>query len=192
VPGVPNRQWRFAGRSECTICHTAQTNFTIGLNLTQLNRDADFTPVGRRVENQILALADAGMLKPAPAKPVVELPRKVDPYDVSASLEARARAWLDINCAHCHRTGGVGGRPGIQFIDSLPLEKTGLVNARPLVPLLGADSLIIAPGKPEQSELYHRITLPAGGRMPLIGTDQIDKPGTELIRQWIAEMKPTP
>jgi hypothetical protein len=192
VPGVPNRSWRYAGRSECTICHTTQTNFTIGLNLAQLNRDADFTPLGRRVENQILALADAGLIKPAPTKPAAELPRKVDPNDVSASIEARARAWLDINCAHCHRTGGVGGRPGIQFLDSLPLDKTGLVNARPLVPLLGADSRIITPGKPEQSELYHRITLPAGGRMPLIGSEQTDKAGTEIIRQWITGIPPAP
>jgi hypothetical protein len=28
--------------------------------------------------------------------------------------------------------------------------------------------------------------------MPLIGSEQIDKAGTELIRQWIAEMPPQP
>jgi hypothetical protein len=130
------------------------------------------------------------MIKPAPAAKPDALPRKVNPADVSAALEARARAYLDINCAHCHRKDGVGGRPGIQFLDTLTLDKTGAINARPLVPLLGTESKVIAPGHPEQSELYHRITLPTGGRMPLLGSDVVDKAGTELIKQWILSLPP--
>lgn len=190
VPGIPARQWRFAGRSECTICHTTHTNFTLGLTTAQLNRDADHTSLGRRVENQIVALADAGLIRPAPAKAPAELARKIDPMDASFPLEARARTYLDVNCAHCHRPHGVGGRPGIHFTESVPLARAGVVNAKPLVPLLGPDSLIVAPGRPEQSELLHRIMLEGGGRMPLIGSEQTDKAGAELIRQWIAGLKP--
>jgi hypothetical protein len=188
--GVPARPWRFAGRSECTICHTVQTNFTIGLTTGQLNRDADYTGLGRSVENQILALSDAGLIRPAPAESPEQLPRKANPSDAALPIEARARAYLDINCAHCHRLGGVGGRAAFQLVESLPLEKAGIVNGRPLVPLLGAESRIVTPGRPDRSEIIHRITLKEGGRMPLIGSELTDRAGVELIQEWIAQLAP--
>ena len=189
IPGVANRTWRYAARSECAICHHAATHGTIGLSLAQLNRDADFTPLGRRVESQIAALIDTGLLKPAPAAPPAEWQKRVSPHDVTQPLEARARSYLDINCAHCHRDGGVGGRPSFQMIASLPLAKTGLINGTPLVPLLGPGARVITPGAPERSELFHRISLKEGGRMPLLGSEQTDTEGVELLRQWIAQLR---
>jgi glucose/arabinose dehydrogenase len=191
VPGAPNRTWRFAARSECTICHTPNTHFTIGLSTAQLNRDADFTPLGRRVENQIAALADAGLLKPAPTRMGEGWPRRVAPADVAQPLELRVRSYLDINCAHCHRPNGVGGRAAFQMVESVPLTRTGLINGTPLVPLLGPGARVVTPGAPERSELFHRITLKEGGRMPLLGSEQPDPEGIELIRQWIAGLGPT-
>ena len=186
IPGVAGRTWRFAARSECTICHTAATHFTIGLSTAQLNREADLSALGRRVENQIAALAGAGLLKPAPP---AEWPRRIAPHDFTQPLESRARSYLDINCAHCHRPGGVGGRPSFQMVESVPLEKTGLINGTPLVPLLGPGTRVIAPGAPERSELFHRLTLKEGGRMPLLGSEKTDDEGAELIRQWILQLK---
>ncbi len=190
VPGLPNRTWRFAARGECAICHTAATHHTIGLSTAQLNRDADLGPVGRRVENQIAALADAGLLKSPPAGPPSEWPRRVAPHDLAAALEARARCYLDINCAHCHRLGGVGGRAQFQMVESLPLAKTGLVNGAPLVPLLGPESRFVAPGAPDRSEILHRLMLKEGGRMPLLGSEQNDTEGAALIREWIRQLVP--
>lgn len=184
VPGLPDRTWRFAARGECTICHTSATHHTIGLSTAQLNREADFTPLGRRVENQIAALADIGLLEPPPAAPS----RRVPPHDRTAPLEARARSYLDINCAHCHRLGGVGGRAQLQMVDSLPLEKTGLVGRPPLVPLLGPESELVAPGEPGRSEILHRLMLEEGGRMPLLGSEQVDTEGVDLIRRWIVQL----
>ncbi len=189
VPGVANRTWRYSARSECTICHTPNTHFTLGLSTAQLNRDADFSPLGRRVENQITALTAAGLLKPAPAGAPSEWPKRISPADFTQPLEARARSYLDINCAHCHRANGVGGRPSFQMVESLSLAKTGLINGTPLVPLLGPEARVITPGAPGRSELFHRLTLKEGGRMPLVGSEQTDPEGTELIRQWIAELK---
>jgi len=189
VPGMPNRNWRFASRGECTICHTTQTNFTIGLTPAQLNRDVDLTTLGRHVGNQLAALTDGGVLQPAADAPAT-LPRKADPHDPTFPIEARARSYLDINCAHCHRLGGVGGRSNFQLVETLPLARTGIINGRPLVPLLGIDSRLVTPGQPDRSELFHRITLEAGGRMPLLGSEQTDRAGAELIRQWIEQLAP--
>ena len=190
APGIPNRTWRFASRGECTICHTTQTNFTNGLSTAQLNRDVDLTRLGRRVENQLTAWTEAGVLSPPGAPAVAALPRKVDPHDATFPIEARVRSYLDVNCAHCHRLGGVGGRAGFQFAESVPFAKAGIINGQPLVPLLGPDSKIVTPGRPDRSELLHRITLEAGGRMPLVGSEQTDKAGADLIRKWIEQLKP--
>ncbi|MDP3069390.1 MAG: PQQ-dependent sugar dehydrogenase [Opitutaceae bacterium] len=189
VPGLAGRTWRFAARNECTLCHTTATRHTLGLTTAQLNRDADFSPLGRRVENQIAALADTGMLKPAPAGPPAQSPRRVAPHDPAQPIEARVRSYLDANCAHCHRAGGVGGRAQFQLVESHPLAKTGLINGQPLVPLLGAEARIVTPGAPEKSELLHRMTLKTGGRMPLLGSEQPDEAGLALLRTWIAGLR---
>ncbi len=185
---VPDRRWTFASRGECTVCHTAQTDFVLGLTTAQLNRDLDRSAPNRATENQIVALAASGRLDGAPAAPPHELPRLVDPALDTAPLETRARAYLSANCAHCHRPDGVGGRAAFQLMVSLPLAKTGLVQGRPLVPLLGPEAKLIAPGAPERSELIHRMTMSTGGRMPLLGSRVRDEAGVELLRQWILQL----
>jgi glucose/arabinose dehydrogenase len=188
VPGLSDRAWRFAPRADCTICHSASNRHTLGLTTTQLNRDADFTPLGRRVENQVAALASTGLLKPAELGEPEKWPRRAAPHDPDKGLDLRARSYLDINCAHCHRSGGVGGRAQFQLAETIPLEEAGLVNSTPLAPLLGGDSRIVAPGAPERSELFHRFTLKEGGRMPLLGTAQTDSQGEALLRAWIESL----
>ena len=192
VPGIAGRTWRYSGRSECVICHTTQTHFTIGLSTAQLNRNADFSALGRPVENQIAVLADVGLLKSAPAGVSTEWPRLSAPEDGTQPLELRARAYLEINCAHCHRPNGVGGRATFQLVASLPLSKTGLLDRPPLVPLLGPHSKFITPGAPGSSEILHRLTLKEGGRMPLLGSERTDEEGVRLIREWIEQLGTMP
>jgi len=45
-------------------------------------------------------------------------------------------------------------------------------------------------GKPEKSVLLYRMTLLGLGQMPIIGRKTIDRKVVDLIRRWIAEMKP--
>ena len=190
VPGSSDQSWRFSSRGECAICHTAQTDFALGLTTAQLNREAVPDALGGAVANQLSTFARLGLFKSEPIIPVENLPRSADSRDINAPLGPRARAYLGTNCAHCHRPDGVGGRAAFQLIESLPLAKTGLINGQPLVPLLGPESRLIVPGDPAHSELFHRLTMKDGGRMPLLGSQQIDDEGAELIRQWILQLKP--
>ena len=71
------------------------------------------------------------------------------PSDESISLEDRARAYLHVNCAHCHRETGLGGRASFQLLNWLPNERTGLINGRPLVGMPGVpmnEARLVAPG----------------------------------------------
>jgi len=45
-------------------------------------------------------------------------------------------------------------------------------------------------GETGKSVLLHRMTLLGLGQMPIIGRKTIDRKVVDLIRRWIAEMKP--
>lgn len=189
VPGLADRTWRYASRSECSICHTTKTNTALGLTVAQMNRESDYSALDQPTQNQLEFLVKNSLLRTAEPIDLAKSPKRVSPHDLEANLEDRARSYLDINCAHCHRTGGVGGRAAFQLMETLPLKATGVIDGRPLVPLLGPDARLIIPGHPDKSELMHRITLTEGGKMPLIGSEFLDKEGVELIRSWIAQMR---
>ena len=64
-----------------------------------------------------------------------------------------------------------------------------LFDARPVHTTFGiAEARLIAPGAPERSLLLDRMQRRGHGQMPPIGTNQIDRPAVELIREWIQKM----
>ena len=48
--------------------------------------------------------------------------------------------------------------------------------------------MIIAPGDPAGSVLYYRMSKLGGGRMPRVGSNQVDEHATRMIHDWIARM----
>jgi mono/diheme cytochrome c family protein len=118
--------------------------------------------------------------------------RLVDPYDPHADLTARARSYLHANCAQCHVEAG-GGNAQMQLEFATPLEKTNLVDVTPLHHTFEiADARLIAPGAPQRSVLLHRIAIRDRGQMPQLATSLIDPQAVELLRTWIASLKPAP
>jgi putative heme-binding domain-containing protein len=113
-----------------------------------------------------------------------------DPHDASADLTARARAYLHVNCGHCHRRGG-GGSSFFDVNAALSLEKTSLLGTRPTQGTFGMlDAQIVAPGDPFRSVLYYRISKLGHGRMPQFGSQVVDPQGTRLMHDWIASLSP--
>ena len=111
----------------------------------------------------------------------------------SGSLDQRARAWLDINCAHCHRAEGPANTSGLllSYYETNPtalgIYKTPVAAGRGS----GGFSFDIDPGKPDKSILVYRIhSLDPGVMMPEIARKLVHKEGVDLIKQWIKEMKP--
>ena len=63
--------------------------------------------------------------------------------DTNATLEHRVRSYLDSNCAHCHRPGGVQS----SFFDArydTPLEQQGIVNGLLAISLGIAGAKVVA------------------------------------------------
>jgi putative heme-binding domain-containing protein len=189
--------YRFAARSECVLCHNpwvearttvfgVQSASPLALGCAQLDRDGPPPDLG---ENQLQRLERSGYFaRPLPAgrRPLV------DPYDGGATLAARARAYLQVNCAHCHSQHS-GGTALIALGADLTLEETRTVGARPFQGTFGIDDArIIAPGEPARSVLFYRMAKMGPGRMPRIGSREIDARGLRLIADWIAHLPGAP
>lgn len=180
--GQVKQTWRYASRSECLLCHTTRAGTVHGFYPEQLNRRQTSADGGG--ENQLDRFNRLGIfLHPPEAKQKI-----VSPYESGADLTARARAYLHVNCGHCHRRGG-GGSAAMDLPLSKPLEKTNLLGARPTqggFGLHGAE--ILAPSDPYRSVLLYRLTKAGRGRMPQFGSSLIDKRGLKLMHDWIAQM----
>ncbi len=201
--GKRTHAWRFASRMECIRCHNPWAEYTLAFNVPQLNRDHNY---GGVVDNQLRALKHIGLLQDAPdeitpaeleafpnsgvaREPSPEtLPRLADPYDLSANLEQRARSYLHVNCAHCHRFNG-GGSAHIHVPFDTPLAKTEALGLRPTQGAFGIHNAeIIAAGDPYRSVMYLRLAKMGPGHMPAIGAKMVDERGLQLMHDWIRSL----
>ena len=186
--------YRVHARTECVLCHNpwvekkttifgVQSASPLGMNTPQLNKKGDDSGPAT---NQLAMWHQVGLLAWTPD--VARLPKLVNPYDESADLDRRARSYLQTNCAHCHQFNA-GGTATIALGYDVPLEQTRTVDVRPIQGTFNiAGARIIAPGDPESSVLYYRISKLGGGRMPRIGSNAVDERATRMIHDWIARM----
>jgi uncharacterized repeat protein (TIGR03806 family) len=112
----------------------------------------------------------------------------------SAEVEAAARDYLDINCAHCHSPRGVEGVTSQFFLNHDNEDTFNLgICKRPGSAGEGGKNreFDIVPGDPKQSILWYRAaTEDVGAMMPDIGRSLAHDTGVALIWRWIAEMEP--
>ena len=185
--GSREQVWHFPSRAQCGMCHTMPAKFVLGLNTQQLNRDHDYGH--GQVANQLAAWDKLGLFTEPLKTPPKELPKLVDYHDKQASLDDRARSYLQSNCAHCHMRWG-GGNAEFQLFTPLDLKETGTLNVKPGHGAFGIkDAVLLSPGHPERSLISRRMSLPGLGRMPHIGSNVIDQAGAKLIEEWIAGLK---
>jgi uncharacterized repeat protein (TIGR03806 family) len=172
-------------RNQCKTCHRVGDDLMpIGPRARNLNHDG---PAG---VNQIADWSGRGILSGVP-----DAPATVPAAFGDAPLDQRARAWLDVNCAHCHRARGSASNSGL-LLGWNETDPSGWgVMKRPIAAGNGGGNhlFVIVPGKPDESILTYRIesTTP-GVLMPELGRTVVDRPGLDLIRKWIGEMPAQP
>jgi hypothetical protein len=77
----------------------------------------------------------------------------------------------------------------MEFGSKTPLTKANIIDELPVHETLGlSDARLIAPGAPERSVLYKRITRRGEKQMPPISTNLVDQQGAELIKTWILSL----
>ncbi len=189
--------YRFAARTECLLCHNpwvekkttifgVQSSSPLAVSTLQLNRDH---PDGGLAENQLTTYRRIGLLEvDAKETDGHSSERFANPYDESADLNARARAYLHVNCAHCHQFNA-GGAATIALSHDVKLEEMKAIGVRPSQGSFGiSDAQIIAPGDPLGSVLLYRIAKLGGGRMPRLGSEEVDERAVRLLHDWIAQI----
>jgi uncharacterized repeat protein (TIGR03806 family) len=182
---APGQRWAVPSRQQCLQCHTVGAGGTLGLSLPQLDVVATY-PSGAR-ENQVDLLVRLGMAEEPSERPGA-WPDRDDP---AATLEDRARTYLDVNCAFCHYDGGTGGGE-LDLRKHVPLEQTQLCEPPQEGDLGFVGSNVVVPGQPQASILAVRMRLRDTYGMPPVGSLRVDTDGAELIEQWIASLESCP
>lgn len=106
-------------------------------------------------------------------------------------IEARARAWIEVNCQHCHNVRGFAANTGF-YVDAFRKVDTsyGICKRPTATGQEGSGGRVydIHPGRADNSIIAFRIgaeaVLPAS-RMPPIARSVVDTEAHALITQWI-------
>ncbi|MEJ0049329.1 MAG: SO2930 family diheme c-type cytochrome [Rhodospirillales bacterium] len=176
--------------NQCASCHTpdhaSRQIAPIGPKARHLNKSFPYTD---GAENQLAHWQRIGLLAGAPAPDAA--PRNADFRDTTAPLAARARAYLDINCGHCHNAAGLARTTGL-YLDAGVTDPRRLGTCKPPVaagPGTGDHIFDIVPHRPDDSILPFRVAATRPGiRMPEVGRSVVHQEGVDLIRQWIASL----
>jgi uncharacterized repeat protein (TIGR03806 family) len=179
TPAGQTISYRVPNKNQCKECHgLAGAVVPIG-------------PKARNVSREWLTgFAKAGHLDRVPAEadtmPVWE-------HRSEAPVAKAARAYLDVNCAHCHRPQASASNSGLdlRWEQSDPTALGAM--KRPVAAGRGAGQHLFAivPGKPDDSIMTYRMaSTEPGVAMPELGKDTVDTDGLALIRRWIAEGAP--
>jgi uncharacterized repeat protein (TIGR03806 family) len=179
---VPNQ-------NQCKTCHSADGELVpIGPKARNLNRDLDY---GHRTENQLIAWRRLGHLSGGPTPAAA--PRTAVWDDLSEPLEARARAYLDANCAHCHNPAGMASTSGLFLgVEETRPAHLGIGKA-PVAAGRGSGGLAVSiePGQPDRSIMVYRMgSNDPGVMMPELGRSLVHAEGVALVADYIESLAP--
>lgn len=145
--------------NECMTCHQSNSEMTpIGPTLLNLNKTVNRDSIEL---NQLTHLQSIGILEQFS---VADIPQMVDYSDLNASLSDRGRAYLAINCAHCHnpKAWDIPAEKDFDFRHEIPFEFSGIQN--------GKDKI-------SRNVLNQE--------MPFIGTTMMDEEGVALLVEYL-------
>lgn len=170
--------------NQCGGCHETDTSLArvLPIGPTQQNLDR----IGVSGTPQLGKLVAAGMIELDESRPAL-----ADWRDDTQALEARARAYLDVNCAHCHNPKGHGDTSGL-FLDLATSDPASLGICK--LPIAagqgtGGHPYSIVPGDPDASILTFRMaSLDPGAMMPELGRSLLHEEGLALIEAWIRSL----
>lgn len=187
--GAP-RAFTFAvpNKNQCKGCHAFNGEIVpLGPKARNLNLEHAYA---EGPANQLAHWTQAGILTGAPDP--ASAPAVPVWGDAAAPIGARARAWLDVNCAHCHRREGPASNSGLFLTWGEQSPVAIGVGKRPVAAGRGSGNRAfdIDPGSPDNSILLYRVeSTEPGVMMPELGRTQTDPAAVAVLREWIEKMR---
>jgi len=170
--------------NECKGCHELKEKMVlIGPKARLLNKDFDYV---KGSSNQLEKWKELGLLEGLPSMESVPKTALFD--DIDASLEAKARTYLDINCAHCHNAGGPANNTSL-FLNYEEISDWNLGKCKPPIAAGGGSGGLkyaVVPGSSEESIMIYRLnSLELDVSMPELGRSVIHEEGLQLLTDWV-------
>ncbi len=175
--------------NQCSGCHvpdlTTKAMIPLGPKAWQLNRPYAWWGQGG---SQLEHWSSSGMLQGL-GDAVPSAARWSDPD--SGTLEQRTKAYLDVNCAHCHNIAGPADTSALHLDIDAPVDAHYGVCKTPVAVGRGSGgrSYDLFPGRPDESIMIFRMehTDPAIA-MPELGRSVVHTEGVQLVRSWISQL----
>lgn len=209
----------FPNSSQCSLCHSnlgVDAGFApIGPKPRNMNRvytnesplitDATRHPIVG--QNQIKFMCDSGLMKGCPSDLTTNSDGRLNsaayipqyhkagdsgkPAGSPEDIEMRVRAYLEVNCAHCHNNGGQASNTGFYTDIYRPVNGTYGICKKPTA--AGSEGrgnrlYDIHPGIADNSILPYRMgpdAVVAAAKMPPLARSVVDEDAVDLVTTWI-------
>lgn len=184
--GEHSINYKIPSQNQCMTCHGSDENARpLGLKPQNLNGNIAYED---GVFNQLQKLEQLGLLTGLPET----VDATVDYTDASQDLTLRVRSYLDINCAHCHQTGGNAGHTNPRFAFAMTSDpaQMGVCVSSNLVPPGMTHARVFAPMEPSQSVgLYTMNSTNSFYMMPRLGRTIVHTEAVALVTEWINSLE---
>lgn len=154
---VKNINYKVSTKKDCGSCHNSnKVIMPIGFTVRNLNQEVvrNKTPI-----NQLHWLQQTGLFNECDPAAFAFLPNY---KNTALPITNRARAYLDINCAHCHNEKGSCAISNLRLGYDIPSADTRITNKKERI-----------------------LKMVAKGRMPRLGTTVVDEAGLALLKQYL-------
>jgi len=189
--GVSTQTWYYPSRADCLTCHTPVANYVLGVNTRQLNGNLTYPATGV-TDNQLRTFNRLGLFYPAINEAAItNYLQLFSLTNTSATLEARARSYIEANCVQCHQPGGTGPTFDARFDTPPPYQH---ITNYPATFSLGYDHADIVKSKDVwRSVLLDRINSTNNTiKMPPLARNLIDTNAVSVLTAWINSLPGIP
>ena len=174
-------RYRAPNKNQCKECHQINASLTpIGPKARNMDLTLSYDA---KPQNQLAKWHDLGWIDQD-----IDFMKMISYSSPNEDIGNRARAYLEINCAHCHIPGGAADTTGLYLMLEETNKKSLGFYKKPVAAGKASFNLkySIVPKKPNQSILLRRMeSMDPGIMMPESGRALKHDEGVEIISEWI-------